>query len=296
MEKKGLGFAAVIVSAIIFGSMPLLAKTIYANGGNAVSLIFYRFFIALPVLFLIIKKSKEIDIRINKEELKSLILISIFGYSATATLLFLSYNFISSGMATTIHFTYPVFVVLGGMFFYKDKPHFLKVLCVILCTLGVVLFSNNEGGNSILGIALAFISGIRYSFYILYIDKSGLKTMSSFKLTFYLCAISSVFVLIFSLITGDFTIGMTPLGWTLTIVLSLSVTVGAVTLFQYGIKHIGSQNAAIFSTFEPITSVVIGILVFDEVFDFKTLLGSILILSAVIITALSERQKHTETI
>lgn len=296
MEKKTLGFGAVIISAIIFGSMPLLAKTIYTNGGNAVSLIFYRFFLALPVLYLLAKRNKEEDIRVSKSELKYLILVSVFGYSATALLLFMSYNFISSGMATTLHFTYPIFVVLGGIIFYKDKPSVLKILCVVFCTLGVILFGNSDGGGSFLGIALSFLSGITYSFYMLFIEKSGLKSMSSFKLTYYLCAISSVFVFIYSLITGEFTIDITLLGWTLTLIMSLGVSVGAVTLFQYGIKHIGSQNTAIFSTFEPITSVIIGILVFKELFDFKTFIGSIFIIAAVIITAISESKKHTETI
>jgi drug/metabolite transporter (DMT)-like permease len=294
MDKKTLGFIAVIISAIIFGSMPLLAKTIYSNGGNAICLIFYRFFIALPVLYLFVKKNKEDDIKINKKELKDLILVSVFGYSSTAILLFMSYNFISSGMATTLHFTYPIFVVLGGIIFYKDRPSILKILCVVFCTAGVILFSNNGGGSSLLGISLAFLSGITYCFYMLFLEKGELKSMSPFKLTFYLCAVSAIITLIYSLITGNFTTNITLLGWILTIILSLSVSVGAVTLFQYGIKHIGSQNTAIFSTFEPITSVIIGILVFEEIFDIKTLIGSILIIAAVIITAISERQKRTE--
>src|SRR5690606_35882274 len=148
-------------------------------------------FIALPVLYLIVKKNKEDDIKIDKKELKDLIIVSILGYSATAILLFMSYNYISSGMATTLHFTYPIFVVLGGIIFFKDKPNILKILCVIFCTAGVILFSNNDGGSSILGIALAFLSGITYSFYMLFLEKSSLKIMSTFKLTFYLCAISS---------------------------------------------------------------------------------------------------------
>lgn len=290
-KNKRLGFIAVIVSAIIFGCMPLIAKIIYSNGGNAISLIFYRFFLSLPILYWLTKKNKNVDIKITKLEFRNIVLVSIFGYSATALLLFISYNYISTGMATTLHFVYPIFVVLGSILFYKDKPSLLKIICVILCSAGVILFSNNTGSGSLLGIAAAFISGITYSFYILFIDKSGLKEMYSFKLTFYLCLISSVFVFIYSLITGTFTMDITILGWALTMLLSLLVSVGAVSLFQYGIKTVGSHNTAIFSTFEPITSVIIGIMVFYEVFSLRTFIGSAFILSAVIITALGERSK-----
>lgn len=292
MKNKNLGFIAVIISAIIFGSMPLLAKLIYSNGGNSISLIFYRFFLSLPILYWLVKKNKSIDIKVTKLELKNLILVSVFGYSATALLLFISYNYISSGMATTLHFVYPIFVVLGSMIFYKDKPSLLKIICVLSCTVGVVLFSENTGSTSLLGITAAFISGITYSFYILFIDKSNLKDMHPFKLTFYLCLISSIIVFVYSLITKTFTMDMTLLGWLLTILLSLLVSVGAVSLFQYGIMTVGSQNTAIFSTFEPITSVIIGIMVFYEAFTLRTFIGSIFILAAVVITALSEGSKE----
>lgn len=291
MNNKNLGFIAVIISAIIFGSMPLIAKIIYSNGGNAVSLIFYRFFLSLPILYCLVKKSKNIDIKITRVEFMNLIIVSLFGYSATAILLFISYNYISTGMATTLHFVYPIFVVLGGIIFYKDKPNLLKILCVALCTVGVILFSKDSGSGSLLGIVLAFVSGITYSFYILFIDKSGLKEMYPFKLTFYLCLISSVIAFLYSLITGTFTMNIALQGWLLTILLSIMVSVGAVSLFQYGIKSVGPQNTAIFSTFEPITSVIIGIIAFKEVFDLRTLIGSVFILSAVVITASSERSK-----
>lgn len=291
MKNKNLGFIAVIISAIIFGSMPLLAKLIYLNGGNAVSLIFYRFFLSLPILYWLVKKNNTVDIKVTKVEIKNLLLVSIFGYSPTALLLFISYNYISSGIATTLHFVYPIFVVIGSIIFYKDKPSLIKIICVFFCTVGVVLFSKNTESTSLFGIAAAFISGITYSFYILFIDKSNLRNMHPFKLTFYICLISSVIVFIYSLLTKTFTTDITLLGWVLTILLSILSSVGAVSLFQYGIMTVGSQNTAIFSTFEPITSVIIGIMVFYEVFTLRTFIGSIFILAAVVITALSEGYK-----
>lgn len=294
MKTSNKGLIAVIISAVIFGSMPLLAKIIYANGGNALSLIFYRFFLSLPVLFIIIKRNKKIDLKVTKEELKKLSIVSLFGYSATAILLFMSYNYVSTGIATTIHFVYPIFVVIGSIFFYKDKANFIKILCVFLCAIGVVFFSKDLRNNNLLGIIISFISGITYAFYILYIDKSNLKKMYPFKLTFYLCLISSIIVFTYCISTRTFTLNLTLIGWIAAIILSISTSVGAVTLFQLGIKIVGSQNAAIFSTFEPITSVVIGIIAFNEKFNISTFIGSILILSAVIITALNENKSSVK--
>jgi drug/metabolite transporter (DMT)-like permease len=178
--------------------------------------------------------------------------------------------------------------------FYKESANYVKVISVLLCTIGVVLFYNGESAGSIIGIVIAFSSGITYSFYIIYIDKSGLKSMHPMKLTFYLCLIASPVIFIWSILTGTFTTNITPLGWFLTSVLSIAVSVGAVGLFQVGISIIGSQSTAILSTFEPITSVIIGILVFDEVFDLKVLVGCVLILVSAILLAVFDKDSKVD--
>ncbi len=295
MNNKYKGYLAVIVSGTTFGCMPLLAKNIFASGGNAINLVFWRFFIPLPLLYLIMKNNKNISTKITKEELKKIILVGSIGYAGTAILLFMSYNYISSGMATTLHFVYPIFVILASIIIYKEKANPIKIFSVALCTIGIFLLYNGDSKGDILGIGLAFLSGITYSFYVMYLDKSGLKDMDSIKLTFYLCLIASFVMFAFSIGTGSFTVSITPLGWLLTIVLAIAVALGAVNLLNLGIKIIGPQSASILSTFEPITSVVIGVLVFKEKLDLKILIGCMLILLSVIIITASDKE-HQKSI
>lgn len=290
MGNKFKGILSIIIAAIIFGLMPLFARYIFANGGNPISLVFYRSFLAIPALFLINKK-KKIDFKICREQIIKLTLLSIFGYSATAILLYLSYNYISTGLATTIHFIYPILVTLACVILYKEKISIFKILSVILSTIGIYLFLNDIGGLNALGIGLSLLSGATFAFYIVYFDKSGLGKMNTFKVTYYLSIISSVLIFIFSLITKTFTIKITLYGWLFMIGFSHAVTIVAVTLFQYGITMIGSQNASIISTFEPITSVIVGVLIFNEDFNVKILIGCIVILLAVVILSF-EKQKE----
>lgn len=292
--KKGFGFLAVIVSAIIFGCLPLIAKVIYSNGGNPFSVIFYRFFLPLPLLWVLSERLEKNNMKITKEELKQLIIVSLCGYGITALLVFSSYNYISTGVATTLHFTYPIFVTLGITIVYKEKPDFLKIICIILCTIGVILFLNDVKVDNMLGIVLSLLSGVTYAFYILYIDKSILKNLNTFKLTFYLGLISSIFIFIISVATKQFVFKLTPVGWGATIILSIVASVVGFSLFNFGIKTVGSQNASIFSTFEPITSVIIGIFVFNEPFNLQILIGGILIIASVLITVYSENRRYRQ--
>ena len=157
------GTAYSILSAVIFGFNPLLARLVYAGGGNAAVLALYRMVIG-SMLGLILHRIFEKDsVSVKGRTLLQLALCAA-GYAVTPILLFSSYNYLDSGMATTIHFVYPVLVILGCVIFYREAISRLKVVCVVLCTAGILLLYTPGGGVSLLGIALSFLSGVTYAF------------------------------------------------------------------------------------------------------------------------------------
>ncbi len=284
MNTRTKGLLATMISAVFFGFIPLFVKTICAGGGNSVSAAFYRFFLSVPVLYIYLKV-QGISMRITRTEFAKIALITIFGYGGTAVLLFSSYNFIPSGMSTTIHFMYPVFTILGCMIFFKEKVSPLKLLCVALCFGGILLFYNGESGGSVLGMALSFLSGVTYAFYTIYLEKSGLQKMENLKLIFYMNTVAAAMILVMALLTAQFTLRLTPLAWGTAVFFATATSLIGVLGYQIGVKCIGPQNAAILSTFEPITSVIVGVLVYREAFSARTLLGCLCVLSAVVIVA-----------
>ena len=284
MNTRSKGLLATMISAVFFGFIPLFVKTICAGGGNSVSAAFYRFFLSVPVLYIYLK-AQGISMRVTRTEFAKIALITIFGYGGTAVLLFSSYNFIPSGMSTTIHFMYPVFTILGCMIFFKEKVSPLKLLCVALCFGGILLFYNGESGGSVLGMALSFLSGVTYAFYTIYLEKSGLQKMENLKLIFYMNTVAAAMILVMALLTAQFTLRLTPLAWGTAVFFATATSLIGVLGYQIGVKCIGPQNAAILSTFEPITSVIVGVLVYREAFSARTLLGCLCVLSAVVIVA-----------
>ena len=284
MNTRTKGLLATMISAVFFGFIPLFVKTICAGGGNSVSAAFYRFFLSAPVLYIYLK-AQGISMRVTRTEFAKIALITIFGYGGTAVLLFSSYNFIPSGMSATIHFMYPVFTILGCMIFFKEKVSPLKLLCVALCFGGILLFYNGESGGSVLGMALSFLSGVTYAFYTIYLEKSGLQKMENLKLIFYMNTVAAAMILVMALLTAQFTLRLTPLAWGTAVFFATATSLIGVLGYQIGVKCIGPQNAAILSTFEPITSVIVGVLVYREAFSARTLLGCLCVLSAVVIVA-----------
>lgn len=292
MNSKVKGIGATLLSAIYFGFVPLLMKTVYAGGGNSFTAAFLRFAFSIPVLFVVLK-IKGVDLRITREELKHFFIITAFGYAGTTLLVFTAYNYIPTGMTTTIHFLYPTFTVAGLMIFYREKIKASKIFCVILCLIGIIMFYNGgEGHASLIGILLALCSSMTYAFYTIFLGKSEvLRDIEPMKRLFYMHIIGAMIMLAIGLISGNLNFHMTPLSWgVMALTANLTAFVGAL-LYQIGVKYIGAESTAMLSTFEPITSVIVGILVYGEPMTVRIFIGCAAIIVSTLIIARTESKE-----
>jgi len=295
MSTKLKGSLLMIISAIMFGSMPLFVKNFYLGGANAISVVFYRNFLPLPILFFLMWRTSPSKMSITKVEFKKFLVVGSIGAALTPILMYSSYNYIDSSMATTLHYIHPVVVFLECFLFFHDKIDKIKIVSLIMSTVGIFMFYSPGSPANALGILLALASGVTFASYIVFLDKSGLSKLNPFKYGFYNSLVCSVLVLCYALATGSFAYKLTPLAWGYLFFFSISLTVVAVVCFQLGVRMIGPQNTAILSTFEPLTSIFWGIVVFQDQFNQKTILGTVLILASVLLLTLFEgRSKKPE--
>lgn len=288
MKIKGILFT--ILSAIIFGFTPALANITYKLGNNSLSMTFFRNLLAIPILFFILKH-KKISLRIEKKEVKHIFILSLIGVALTTALLYSSYSYIGVGAATTLHFMYPIFVAVTCKLFFKESLGKSKVLALIISLLGVLLFMDMKNGSNILGALMALISGITYAFYIVYLEKQELVKINPYKLSFYIVSFTSVEMIIGNILGRYIRFNLSLKVYVLMIIISLLTSVVAIILFQLGVSIIGATSAAIFSLFEPITSIISGLLLFNETISIKKVLGCIVIFIAVSYLALESKLK-----
>lgn len=294
--KRFEGFFYAIGSAIAFGFMPFFAKIAYSAGATAVSTVFYRFILAALMLFAYFKIAKiEFKIK-DKKQLRKIIFLSVFGYAATCITLFLSYNYVSVGLATTLHFIYPGVVVLLCFFLYKEKLGLGKLICLLLSLVGIyVLIGFGDSKFSITGAILAMVSGIFYSIYIIELGHNDLKGINSLVLTFYVSVFAAIGTFVYGIFTQSLVFDIELKGIFAIIALAYICTVVALMAFAKAIKLIGSANAAILSTMEPITSIALGIIFFREPMTISIALGSLLILVSMIkLTVQNSSKDNTE--
>ena len=277
--KKGYIYTAL--SAIIFGLMPLLTKIIIARGATSLTIPFFRVFYVTIVLFFVLK-IKKIDFHLEKRDLLSVILTSIFGSGLTIIILNESYNYVDTGIATSLHFLYPLFVSILCCFFYGEKIKKKQIISLSFALVGIICFMS-KGNGSLFGYLLAIASGLTYAFYLVKMDKSGLVKMNALKLSFYLALFTTIEIFTMNLFMQDVVFKMDVLSYTLLLVLALSSSFLATVLLQKGVLLLGSTRASFICLLEPVTSMIVGILWLNEALTFNKGLGGLAIIISLII-------------
>lgn len=259
---KGLIYA--VVSSSTFGLVPLFAIPALKAGVSVNSVVFYRFAISALLVGLVLLGRRE-SLRIEKRQLPVIAGFAML-YAATSFLLTQSYLYIPSGLATTLHFLYPVLVTILMVVFFKERLSVPVAVATLLALGGIYLLSGGEGGEiNSTGMILALTTVLTYASYIVGLNRSSIGRIDSLRLTFYILATGSLFFLVNLLVRGE---GLAPVpSWTTGIdlfLLALVPTLISNLTLILAVKHIGSTTTAVLGCMEPLTAVVMGILFLGE--------------------------------
>ena len=296
MSKKLIGTLCAIGAAVCYGTNPLGALNLYAEGMNTPSVLFYRFGLAWLIVTAVMLFRKE-GLKVSKREFRTVSALGILFIFSSLTL-YLSFRLMPAGVASTILFTYPVMTAVIMTLFFREQVRLGTVLSIVLSLVGVILlyWGDSHGTLNPWGVALVLVSALTYALYIIVVDKSPLQ-MSSFKINFYVLFYCAAGMALFALVSGQpLQLPPTPRAWLWVSWLAVVPAIMALVMMVYAAKYIGSTPTAILGALEPTTAVLIGVLVFSEPFTLRLLLGIVLILAAVVLVVLAkDRRSNTET-
>ena len=174
-----------MATSVTFGLIPLFTLPLIGKGMAYGSILFYRFLfasIALAAVMLVKKESFRVELR----DLPVFVMLSFF-YTYSSLFLLCGYGYMGAGVATTLHFTYPVFVTLLMFFLFREKSTWLTWVSIALAVCGVALLSLPSSGMTadVRGIVIVLLSAVAYGSYITGVNKSRVRSMNSRKLAFY---------------------------------------------------------------------------------------------------------------
>lgn len=286
MKKKlMLGTLCVFGSAVIFGFTPVLAAISYQGGNNGINMAFLRAVLPLPLLIAIGWRLPLPD----RSQCKQGLLAGCMSFGCSL-LLYSSYEHISPGLATTLHFLYPLYVIAYEALRARRIPGTARLCGLGLGVMGSLLFLESGESGNLLGFILALGSGMAYAAYIIVLGKESKHPMPLYRLML-LVSISGVIMCgAVGGAMGKLTVNLTGVAWLCAVCVALLAAVVASVMFQRGVREIGESNAALFSLLEPITSVVFSVWLLHDTLTPRKIVASVFILSGLLIISLQDRK------
>ncbi len=274
------GIVKTMSSALLYGFTPSICALTYVMGNNHTSMTFFRNFLAVPAL-LVIALWKKTDLRTDWKTFLKIFLVANLGTFLTTLLLYSSYSYISVGMATTLHFLYPLLVVIFSFCFYGDKITKQKWCSIGLAGTGIVCFLLNSRMGEAKGMILAFGSSITFALYMMLLDKLKLSKLDGSKLMFYACSITAAEMYLMNIKTKALIFEQSWEVYGLMLLVALLVSVVANLFLKEGVRILGSTMASFVSLLEPISSIFFGVVLLNESVSGIQLVGCMAIILSI---------------
>jgi len=293
MSTTVKGFLNASISGITFGLIPLFTIPVLATGMHSTSVLIYRYaFGCLAMLGMLMFHRTRMRLAFG-DFLRILLLSAMYAVSSIA--LIEGYNYMASGIATTLLFSYPVWTLLLSVVFLHERLSLTTAVAIGIAVAGVFFLSGILDGNGsmegLTGLFLLLLSGFLYAVYMVVFPRMRIRQMPSLKLTFYIFFFAMLILTLYATFTRGridpidtrsqlvnlFLLGLVP------------TAVSNVTLIV-ALKQISSTLAAVLGAFEPMTAMCVGILLFGEPLTLPIVIGFILIITSVLILVLSKRK------
>lgn len=285
------GYLAGIITGVTYGMNPLFAMPVLGAGVSVETVLFVRYAVAVLVLGMVILSTHK-SFAVSRVQLGWLAMLGVL-FSCSSLFLFLAYNYIPSGIATTIIFLYPTLVALI-MVFLKVFPTWQTWVSIVVTFIAILFLCNYDSSQPVRyeGIILAFLSALSYAFFIVLINrKRCLRELSNDVLTFYAlitgCIVFGLIAFVgnhsgkISLLNDFNTTCAHSSLWLNLILLAVIPTVISTATLAASTKIIGATKASVMGVFEPLTAILIGTLIFGEKMSWNIVIGIVLSIFAI---------------
>ena len=278
--EKTRGYVLGAVAADSYGLNPLFALPLYGAGLGPDSVLFYRYLLAVVMLGSLMIFRRQSFALTRRDILPLAVMGLLFSFSSLC--LFASYNYMDAGIASTILFLYPVMVAVIMSACFGERVTASTVLSILLALGGIAALQGRRRSRAgPPNVPRWSSSSLCYAVYIVGVNRSSLRDLSTEKLTFY----SLLFGLSVYLVRLRGVAGLqmipSPLLWINAVSLALFPTIVSLVTMAGAIRRIGSTPTAILGALEPVTALFFGVLVFGERLTPRILTGVALILAAV---------------
>ena len=295
-----LGPVLVVLAGIFWGSMGIFVRRLTALGFSSIQITSGRLTLGALVFCLIQLLRDPKGFRIRGKDIPLFLGLGLLSVLFFTVCYFTAMTMMSLSTAAILLYTSPIWILLMSVLFFHEALNRRKVLALLLAFSGCVLVSGITGGSEGGGLTLAGLlfglgSGLGYGLYSIF-GTVALRRYSPFTVTtwtFLIAAVGSWFVCEPGDLLGKLAAAPSPGGLLLFFLLTALVTAVVPFLaYTLGLQRVEASKAGILATIEPLVATLIGVLIFSEPMTLVSGLGILLILCAVVILNLPDRERE----
>ena len=292
-RRRLVGLLAGLVAGVSYGTNPLFAKPLLESGVPVLVMLFFRYGMSAAILAAWMACRHE-AFKVEKRELGLLGILGVL-FACSSLFLFTSYEFIPSGLATTLVYLYPVFTALI-MVVLRFYPSWQTWLSIIATFGGILLLSTPLAGAEIRlpGIILAIMSALSYALYLVIVNRSRrIKKVSEHTLTLYALMTGAAMFLVIRLFQGGSILEGVDSPADRGNLLGLAVVPTMISMLTLAVssRYIGPTKTSILGVFESLTAILIGTVLFGEPLTPKMAAGVAICVGAVVFMILKPGRK-----
>ena len=281
MTDSVKGYVLGVVAAASYGTNPLFALPLLGAGIDAYSVLFLRYFFAIPILALMmVARGRGFGLR--RSQVVPLAVLGLL-MAASSLTLYVSYDYIGAAIASTLLFIYPILVTVIMALLFHERVSATTVACIVLATAGIGLLYRGGDGAVLhpTGLLLVFLSALSYAIYLVAVNKGQMKQIPTLKLTLYVI-VFGLLLFAFRFQPSTFSVlSARPLLWVSAFCMALFPTAISLLCTSAAIQKIGSTPVAVLGAMEPVTAVAIAILIFHEALTVRLAVGMLLVIVSV---------------
>ena len=286
--RIGRATLLIILSALGFGSISVLTVLVTGAGISLLTAMAWRYALAVAVLAALARPSQLRSI--PKHRIIRLVVIGGCGQALITYLSLYALEYIPVGPLAFLFYTYPAWVALLGAFRRTERLTLVRIVALTMALAGVMIMvgAPTEKLNPI-GVTLALGSSLLYSAYLPALEhvQEGVPAIVA---TFSLVGGAAITFVIAALLTGRLFLPAGVVVWSEILLLTLVSTVMAFWALIKGLAVLGPVRTAIIATVEPFFTAMLGVLVLENQLGLATLVGGILIATAVLLIQWSSAQ------
>lgn len=159
------GILLALTAAIAYGAVTTQAKIVYAAGGNALTLMFWRYLVASIVIAGVLRLARQ-PLRPKSGIPFQTVLISVV-FAGSMISYLKSVETISVSLAVLLLYIFPILVMLTALVTGRMRPSIISVGAFFMAFLGIGLLLGGddlEGGLAGIGFAALAACGFAYTF------------------------------------------------------------------------------------------------------------------------------------